>query len=346
MKGPKRDVSSNEKERGGRIPREAPAARTRRIHLLRNLVLLVAICAGAARLSAGPPGTRRISVSSGGYVREAALHVPPGYDPASPPPLVVGLHGAGGNGEQFLRGGGWADASDRFGFLFVAPDGLPARPGGAPNFLTNPRLWNSGQLKPGSPRTAIDDVAFVSALLADLKRRTPYDPKRVFVTGHSNGGGMTFLLAGKLADRIAAIATVAGLVADPDPKPSRPVPTLYVLGTKDPLTPLAGGESHLPWGKRTTRPVPEYLATWAKAIGCAPAPVTVSDAGGVKTVEYRPAGDGPRLKVLYLEGHGHSWPGSHDPRLVNEAMGPVTATIDATATIWAYFVSIGSAPAR
>jgi polyhydroxybutyrate depolymerase len=297
----------------------------------------------AAPIAAQGPGagTKRIVVSSGGYAREAVLHVPKGYDPSAPPPLVVGLHGAGGSGEQFTRGGGWAEMSDRAGFVFVAPDGLPARPNAAADFLTNPHVWNSGQLRTGSPRTGVDDVAFVAALLDDLKTRAPYDPKRVYVTGHSNGGGMSFRLAGKLADRIAAIATVAGLVADPDPRPVRPVPTLFILGTKDPLTPLAGGESHLPWGSRTTKPVPEYLATWAKAIGCATTPVTVSDANGVKTVEYRPKGDGPRLKVLYLEGHGHFWPGSREPGVVQRTMGPVTATIDATETIWAWFAAVG-----
>jgi polyhydroxybutyrate depolymerase len=175
-----------------------------------------------------------------------------------------------------MRGGGWAEMSDRAGFLFVAPDGLPVRPNAAADFLTNPHVWNSGQLRAGSPRTGVDDVAFVATLLDDLKTRAPHDPKRVYVTGHSNGGGMSFRLAAKLADRIAAIATVAGLVNDPDPHPSRPVPTLFILGTKDPLTPLAGGESHLPWGSRTTKPVSEYLSTWARAIGCVRPPVAAT----------------------------------------------------------------------
>ncbi len=339
MNGPRRDVSSSERGRGCSAARDRASAQHRPLHLLRNLPVFLSLVCAASVSAQGSSGTKRIIISSGGYAREAVLHVPKGYDPAVPPPLVVGLHGAGGNGKQFMRGGGWAEMSDRAGFLFVAPDGLPARPREAPNFLTNPSLWNSGQLRAGSPRTAIDDVAFVAALLDDLKRRAPYDPKRVYVTGHSNGGGMSFRLAGKLADRIAAIATVAGLVADPDPRPVRPVPTLYILGTKDPLTPLAGGESHLPWGSRTTRPVADYLATWAKAIGCATAPVDVSDANGVKSVEYRPKGDGPRLRVLYLEGHGHSWPGSRDHGLLQRAMGPVAATIDATGTIWAFFAA-------
>jgi polyhydroxybutyrate depolymerase len=240
-----------------------------------------------------------------------------------------------------MKGGAWDETSDREGFLFVAPDGLPFRPEAAPNFLTNPNLWNSGALREGSARAAIDDVSFVKALLADVRKRTPFDPTRLFVTGHSNGGGMTFLLAEKLADRIAAVATVSGLLAAESPRPARPVPTLYILGTEDPLTPPAGGESRLPWGKRTTKPVAEYLAAWAKAIRCDPQPVTVSNAKGVQTVEYRPPGDGPRLRVLYVEGQGHAWPGGRDPMLARRAMGPVTHSLDATKTIWAFFAAGG-----
>jgi polyhydroxybutyrate depolymerase len=326
-------------KRGAAVAREAGPARVGPLYLLGNLAVLSFLFVYASAFGGTPPGTSRISISSGGYVREAVLHVPKGYDPAAPPPLVVGLHGAGGNGEQFMRGGGWAEMSDRAGFVFAAPDGLPARPRAPADFLTNPRLWNSGQLRAGSPRTEINDVAFVAALLDDLKTRAPYDVKRVFVTGHSNGGGMTFRLAGKLADRIAAIGTVAGLVADESPRPAWPVPTLYILGTQDPLVPLNGGESRLPWGARTTKPVAEYLATWAKAIGCAPAPVVLSEAEGVKTAEYRPAGDGPRLRVLYLEGHGHAWPGGKDSALGRRLLGPDTARIDATETIWNFFAS-------
>ena len=111
-----------------------------------------------------------------------------GYKAGTKPPLVLMLHGAGGDGSGTLDKDGWAAKADKEGFIAVAPDGLPARPGGRPNFLTNPPLWHSGQLRPDSPRAAIDDVAFIRQLLDDLQTKLPFDESRVFCAGHSNGG--------------------------------------------------------------------------------------------------------------------------------------------------------------
>jgi polyhydroxybutyrate depolymerase len=139
----------------------------------------------------------------------------------------------------------------------VAPDGLPSRTDRRTNFLLNPRLWNSGQLPEGSPRARVDDVAFFRTLLDDIIRRTPVDTTRIFVTGHSNGAGMTFRLGAELSDRVAAIAPVMGQNYRRGTVPTRALPTLYLVGDADPLNALAGGESRLPWGKRTV--IPPFL---------------------------------------------------------------------------------------
>lgn len=287
------------------------------------------------------PGTHRLTVRSGGYDRAAMVHIPPGYDPARPPALVLGLHGGGGDGARFLTGNGWADLADAEGFVVVAPDGLPARPGLPAAFRTNPRVWNSGQLPGLSPRSRIDDVAFLGELLDALRTRVPHDPGRVFVAGHSMGAGMGFRVAEELSDRVAALATVAGVVANPRPDPKRPVPTLYIIGTEDPLLPPEGGESKTPWGTRRTPPVAEYLATWAGANGCDTGGTVVSDAAGLRTVAYRPkAGSGPELTAVYVEGHGHAWPGGTAHGLPERVLGPITGRLDATARMWEFFRSV------
>ena len=94
-----------------------------------------------------------------------------------------------------------------------------------------------------------------------------------------------------------------------DPKPKKPLPTLYILGTKDPFMPVDGGDVKLPWGRHQNPPVAEMLAVWAKAIGCQPEPKTISDKDGVKKIEYPSKSGGPTLSVIYIEGHGHHWPG-------------------------------------
>lgn len=311
------------------------------------LVLLASVAKAAEPSTTLPlpveSGTFTFVISSRGFDRESHVHIPSGYKTGTKPPLVLLLHGAGGNGANTLDRTGWATKADEEGFVVVAPDGLPARPGRTANFATNPALWNSGQLNPGSPRSAIDDVAFIGQLLDELKEKVPYDEQRVFVVGHSNGGGMTFRLASQLSERFAAIGTVAGLMAMKDPQPTKPLPTLYILGTKDPLMPIEGGEVKLPWGTRQNRPVAESLGVWANAIGCESEPKVVLENDDVQKVEYPSKTSGPTLTVLYLRGHGHQWPGGKSI-LPKRISGTETAKINATDTIWEFFKS--AAPAR
>jgi polyhydroxybutyrate depolymerase len=204
---------------------------------------------------------------------------------------------------------------------------------------TNPRVWNSGQLNPRGPRAAIDDVAYTRQLLDELQQQVPYDPQRVFLAGHSNGSSMALKLAAELSERFVAVGSVAGLVAVENPQPKRPLPTLYILGTQDPLMPLEGGEVKLPWATRQNPPVRAGLEKWATSLGCETTPEVVSDKDEVKTVVYpNKRANGPTLTVLYLEGHGHQWPGAKIIRR-NPGGGPVNTTLDATDTIWKFFQS-------
>jgi polyhydroxybutyrate depolymerase len=286
------------------------------------------------------PGTHELTLKAAGHEWHYTLHVPPKYDAARATPLVLILHGAGGKGDGYLDKAGWAKKADRAGFVAVAPDGLTARPDEKEAFLTNPRLWNSGQLPETSPRAKIDDVAFFKALLDEVGRRVTVDKARVYVTGHSNGAGMTFRLGAELSERFAAIAPVASVPWVKDPKPSRPLPTLYIIGTEDPLVPFKGGESTTPWGKRTTPPVAEGLAKWAKALGCPEEPKTLRDKDGVKVVEYGPGKGDVKLTAYFIAGQGHNWPGGKD-LLPARLVGPSSDKLNATDVIWEFFEKQG-----
>jgi polyhydroxybutyrate depolymerase len=286
--------------------------------------------------SPAKPGTYSFELKADGQTWTVHVHIPKNYNADVKPPLVLAFHGAGGEGKMALENDGWAAKADQEGFIVAAPTGIPSRPKLAPNFLSNPRVWNSGQLNPLSPRTTIDDVAFVRKLLDELKEKVPYEERRVFAVGHSNGGGMTFRLAAEMSERLMAIATVAGVMAVDNPKLTKPLPTLYILGEKDPLVPLDGGEVKLPWGKKQNPPVAEFLEKWATALGCQTKPTTLSDSAGIKKVEYASSGDGPPLTVLYLENQGHAWPGGK--RVLPESMiGPMKSKLNATDTVWEFF---------
>ncbi len=317
----------------------------RRVVVVAAVLLVIRSITSGADYPAIPakpvPGTFLAKVQSQGYARTAYVHIPKGYDQVTPPPLVLALHGGGGDGSNMLEANGWVAQSDKHGFLLVCPNGLPALPGMPANFRANPPVWNSGQLKPGAPRTRIDDVAFVRLLLDQLASQVPFDPARLFVTGHSNGGGMSFRLASEMPERVAAMATVAGIVAVTVPQVDPPMPTLYIYGTKDPLLPMAGGESSTPWGSRKTPPVQEALSGWAAMLGCAREPLLRSENGDTRQFEYVSETNGPSLTAYFLEGHGHHWPGTRSV-LPETVMGPNKTKLNATETIWEFFERSGA----
>ena len=330
-----------------------------RITLLRLVITLWALVATSAtvrcahaegrEISGLPsplrPGTYSIELEFGGYKRTAQLHLPPqiGRD-RTPMPLVLAFHGAGGSGAQLLKHYRWAAHATTQGFAVLAPDGLPAHLTSAPNFFTNPRLWNSGQLPRHLQRAKVDDVAFVSALLDVLDERRVFDPARLFVTGHSNGAGMSFRVAAEIPDRFLAVAPVAGMLAIPHPRPKHSLPTLYIVGTSDPLVPLQGGSVKSPWGKLQKTPVAEDLARWAVANGCNELPESIADDGRVRRVRYRAATEGSLVEAIYIKGHGHSWPGQRVQPFLQRWLGPSTSGFDATEQIWKFFSRIAPRP--
>ena len=120
-------------------------------------------------------------------------------------PLVIALHGGGGSGIGMvaLTLGGFNVLSERERFIVVYPDGIG-------------KNWNDGRglLRYRAQRENIDDVGFISALIDHLAKKYNIDRKRVYITGMSNGAIMSYRLACELADKIAAIAPVAGLMPE------------------------------------------------------------------------------------------------------------------------------------
>jgi polyhydroxybutyrate depolymerase len=283
------------------------------------------------------PGRQVVTREVDGRVRRFTIQMPSGAGD-QPLPVVVVLHGAGASGSHYLDKNGWAEKADREKFLVVAPDGLPAAPDLPMSFDKNPRVWNTGQLRPDSLRARIDDVAFIERMLDEIAERASIDLERVYLAGHSNGAGMAFRLATERSDRFAALSAVASHCWIREPQPTRPMPTLYIVGTDDPIVPLAGGEVVMPWGGTQTKPaVAITLVTWAQALRCHPEPMTLSKHDGVRIDYYRPHPGGAPLTAYYLECHGHGWPGGSGEDLPARFLGPSNPHIRATDVIWGFF---------
>jgi polyhydroxybutyrate depolymerase len=273
---------------------------------------------------------------------------------SAPAPLVIVLHGSGGNGVESLVQDGWAEQARAFRFVAVAPDAPPIHDNAPIDMFTNPTVWDAGQPYLSPPRDEIDDLAFFDALFEELASRSDVDPTRLFVAGHSGGGAMAFRLAAERAERIRAIAVVASPFWIEDPRPAAGVPTIFIAGDADPIYPIAGGTQNAGWLQRTTPPAAETLERWALAIGCSPTPRQLDEAtiaallgsslldpARVAAMSYDDAGGDPFLLALYLSGHGHRWPGGGTPDLPEVLLGPDNPPLDATHAILRFFGSWG-----
>ncbi|HVS38290.1 MAG TPA: PHB depolymerase family esterase [Gemmataceae bacterium] len=282
------------------------------------------------------PSDQARALRHDGRPRRYLVHRPVGRDDRDPLPAVVVLHGTGATAAWTLGDTCWADKSDREGFLVVLPDGLRPDLAKPPHFLDNPQVWNDGspKLVPNEPEG--DDVGFVDAMLDALIAEGAVDPRRVCVTGFSNGAGMAFRLAAERSGRFAAVAAVAGHCWLTHPRPERPTPTLILAGGADPLCPVEGGEIVTPWeGRRIRRPpLEQTLRRWAAALACPPEPPVGRDNCGVHTRAY--SGCAAELTVHVIQGLGHHWPGGRgqfNPRLA----GPPCDRLIANDVIWDFF---------
>lgn len=198
--------------------------------------------------------------------RPVTVHVPPGIDASKPAPLVILLHGFGASGlvQEFVFQ--LQPESDKRGFLYAHPDGTID--------ADKKRFWNATDACCDFGNTMVDDVAYLSDLVKKIGERHPVDPKRVFFTGHSNGGFMSHRLACDKPDLIAAVASLAGSTyLDPAKcAVSEPVGVLQIHGTKDDSV-LYDGEMQNGVGYPSAK---DTIAIWAEKNGCDP--VAMEDA--------------------------------------------------------------------
>lgn len=132
--------------------------------------------------------------NQGGAVRQYKVHVPPSYSPDKPTPVVFCFHGLGQNAVLFcVNGAGMVEKSDQEGFILVMPNG-------------HQNSWNAGTCCGGAASTGIDDVGFVRAVFAEISEHLNIDLGRVYATGLSNGGYMSYRLACEASDLFVAVA--------------------------------------------------------------------------------------------------------------------------------------------
>jgi polyhydroxybutyrate depolymerase len=261
------------------------------------------------------PGDHVLPIDTPEGVRRVRLHAPRGAD--RPRPLVIALHGAGETGADFARDTGFSRLADRERFLVAYPSAAGPH-----------AFWNMSGEVPGAP----NDVEELERSLDQLERAACVDRARVFVTGVSNGGGMTARLACDASERLAGVAAVAGgYRALPPCRPDRPLPVLEIHGTGDQVVPYGGK----PPDYRGS--VARWLAMWRRIDGCHGTASRLVPAPGVTEIAWRTCADGTRVEHVRLDGAAHGWPGG--PRTK-----PPPAPFAATWRTWEFFRSLPPRP--
>lgn len=191
--------------------------------------------------------------------RPYATTTPKGYDAAKATPLVVLLHGYTATAAIQDSYFGISKLAETKNFLVALPDGLKDTQGN--------QFWNATDACCDIFGKGVDDVAYLTAVIADMKTRFNVDPKRVYVIGHSNGGFMSHRLACELSKDIAGIVSLAGATySDPAKcKATDPVAVLQVHGDMDETVAYGGGKLY---GAATFPGAKETVATWAAKNGC------------------------------------------------------------------------------
>jgi len=270
------------------------------------LWLLLTLCGTAQAQAAAPACTltpvngEMRELTSAGRTRTYRLFVPPAAAGRAPLPLVLDLHGSGGNAAGQAKTSGFEALAVREGFAVATLQAEESR-------------WNV-------PATAAraDDVQYVSDVIDHIAARVCIAPARVHATGFSGGGRMSSLLGCRLNHRIASIAPVGGLRWT-GPCPGRAVPLITVHGLADLTNPYEG---HGDRGAEWVESVPEALAGWASHNRCHPKLLQEDQPGPLHTVRYASCASGAEVRLLRIDGLGHVWPRTE---------------IDATEAIWQFF---------
>ncbi len=286
--------------------------------LVAAVVLLTGCADGRTRSDEFPVGTSSHEISVGGLSRNYLVTVPVGLRARSP--LVVMMHGGFGSASQARESYGWDELAVTENLVVAYPDGLG-------------RAWNAGGGCCGkSGEDEVDDVAFIEAMVGEIRAGLRIDDRRIYATGMSNGAMMSYRLACD-TDTFAAIAPVAGTILGACEHPA-PISVIAIHGEADDSVHMDGSA-----GNGAERidgmPVLEVSALWREVDGCDAPTVTVEAAVTTSTTVCR---DRRGVQLVTIAGAGHQWPGSArtaaQQRIGADEPYP---DLDATAVIWAFF---------
>ncbi len=256
------------------------------------LVVAVGLAAGAAFAQSG-------SIVVDGKERDFVVHAPSGLP--EHPPLVLALHPLSGSGPTFQSMSGWDEIADREKFVVVYPTGIT-------------QISMGGRNMPGWDITGDSDVKFILALIDTMAARHATDRQRVYATGFSMGGMLSYVLACRESESIAAIGPDGGYPVGQSAgncKASAPVPVCHVHGADDDFVTYGGASA--------------WIERFAEINGCGETPATSTPSSKAKKEDWAPCKDGNDVIFYTVIGMDHDYATSS------------RYEFSATDTFWAFF---------
>jgi polyhydroxybutyrate depolymerase len=258
-----------------------------------------------------------------GVTRYYMVFFPKNFSGKTNFPLVINLHAYSFNAQMEMEYTQMNQVADTAGFIIVYPNGK--------------NNWNSGVGdNPNYPTPNYDDVGFINALIDTLSKHYPkIDPDRIYACGFSNGGFMAYKLACQLSNRIAAVASVAGVIASNTASScnsQHSMPVLFIHGTADNTVPLNGATG---WYS-----VEQTLNFWNDINNCGQASRVLlpdlfpGDECTVEKTTYSDSSDECKVIFYKVINGGHSWPGAIENYSWS---GRKNMDINASVEIWNFF---------
>ncbi|MBC8173069.1 MAG: T9SS type A sorting domain-containing protein [Chitinophagales bacterium] len=264
------------------------------------------------------------SIFSGGIYRDYRLYIPDTYIAGEEVPLLLNLHGYSSNNLSQEFYGEFRPIADTANFIIVLPNGTYD-----PDFPIF-RYWNCFT---AAGSGGVDDVQFLSDLIDTLMNEYSIDANRIYSTGMSNGGFMSYALACELSERIAAVASVTGSISKArigSCDPQHPTPVMEIHGTLDGTVPYNGSDIFLP--------IDSVVKYWVNVNNCNPEPevievpdINMGDGCTATHFIYSGGDNNARVEHYRINNGGHTWPGT----LIT--IGTTNKDMSASKEIWNFF---------
>ena len=248
--------------------------------------------------------TKKCTLTHKALERYYIIYVPESGASEASMPVLFALHGYGSTAEIHKNYTNYQPLAETSKFIVIYPQGSYFE--GA---FTSGNHWNVGSWTAGS---TADDVDFINEVIDLVSKKESINQNRLYSSGMSNGGFMSYHLACNLSSRIAAIASVTGSMSKEtleNCSPSHPTPILQIHGALDVTVPF-NGEVTI-----NMESIDNVFNYWTTYNSCDPIPsliVTDYVDFSVDYQKYNNCLNNVKVELYKISSMGHTWPGKNN----------------------------------